>query len=300
MNENRKRRNTRTRDFGSSKREGHDSSSFYNSALYQNLDQVEDEKLARKLPVNEVPFDVIDQIICGDSRRMNELPDNCVHLMVTSPPYNVGKQYDDNLSLEEYLELLHAVFAETYRVLVPGGRACINVANVGRRPYLPLHAYIVSIMLDLGFLMRGEIIWNKSASSGTSTAWGSWMSASNPTLRDVHEYILVFSKLTFGRKADGRSATISRDEFLELTKSIWEFQAESARKVGHPAPFPIQLPYNLIQLYTFADDVVLDPFCGSGTTCLAAKITGRRYVGYDIDPKYVELARMRVESDLGL
>jgi site-specific DNA-methyltransferase (adenine-specific) len=180
---------------------------------------------------------------------------------------------------------------------VPGGRVCINVANLGRKPYIPLHAFIVYDMLDLGFLMRGEIIWNKAASASASTAWGSWLSASNPTLRDVHEYILVFSKGTFKRqRPDGREATIYKDEFLEYTKSVWSFPAESARKIGHPAPFPVELPRRLIQLYTFEGEVVLDPFMGSGQTALAALKCNRHYSGYEIDPQYVELAEGRIRS----
>src|SRR5690606_1367297 len=238
--------------------------------------------------------------LVGDSRSMHQLPDRCVHLMVTSPPYNVGKDYDEDLTLDEYRQLLRDVFRETWRVLVPGGRACINVANLGRKPYIPLHSYIIEDMLSLGFLMRGEIIWNKAASSGGSTAWGSWMCAANPTLRDVHAYLLAFSKPPLGRKRpEGRENTITRDEFLEYTKSVWEFPSESARKVGHPAPFPVELPRRLIQLYTFSGEVVLDPFCGSGSTCVAALETGRLYVGYDINPDYVELAQARLAGITG-
>jgi len=124
--------------------------------------------------------------------------------------------------------------------------------------------------------MRGEIIWNKSSSASPSTAWGSWLSPANPTLRDVHEYILVFSKQTFSRKnVNKRKSTISKEEFLELTKSIWTFPAEPARKIGHPAPFPAELPYRLIQLYTYENEVVLDPFVGSGQTSIAALKTSR-------------------------
>lgn len=228
---------------------------------------------------------------------MGELPDNSVHLMVTSPPYNVGKTYDENLSLKEYLALLKRVWAETYRVLVPGGRACINLANLGRKPYIPLHAFYITDLLDLGFLMRGEIIWDKAASASNSTAWGSWQSASNPTLRDVHEYILVFSKGNFRRDRVGsREDTISRDEFLEFTKSVWQFGTESAKKVGHPAPFPVELPYRLIQLYTFSEEVVLDPFMGSGQTALAALKCGRHFVGYEVNQEYRELALRRIEQ----
>ena len=171
----------------------------------------------------------------------------------------------------------------------------MNVANVGRKPYIPLHAFIIEDMLKLGFRMRGEVIWNKASGTGASTAWGSWKSASNPTLRDIHEYILIFSKASFRRISD-RESSISRDEFLETTKSVWTFSAESARKIGHPAPFPMELPYRLIQLLTFEDDVVLDPFMGSGQTALAAVKSGRRYVGYEIDEDYRKLAEGRIEA----
>ncbi|KKP32492.1 MAG: M4C-methyltransferase [Candidatus Roizmanbacteria bacterium GW2011_GWA2_32_13] len=230
---------------------------------------------------------------------MTELPDNSVHLMVTSPPYNVGKDYDKNLSMNEYRELLTKVFKETYRVLVPGGRACVNIANLGRKPYLPIHSYVIEDMQKIGYLMRGEVIWNKASSASQSFAWGSWLSATNPTLRDIHEYILIFSKDGFGRKKpERRQPTITKEEFMEYTKSIWTFSAERASRIGHPAPFPIELPYRLIQLYTFEDEVVLDPFVGSGTTCLATLKTKRRYVGYDNDKKYCELAERRIEEYL--
>jgi site-specific DNA-methyltransferase (adenine-specific) len=227
---------------------------------------------------------------------MNELPDSSIHLVVTSPPYNVGKTYDRDLTLGEYTQLLKNVFAETFRVLTSGGRACINVANLGRKPYVPLHSYLISTMLELGFLMRGEIIWNKGSSAGSSTAWGSWHSAVNPSLRDVHEYILVFSKGSYSRIADGRQNTISQIEFLSYTKSIWEFPAESAIRIGHPAPFPVELPYRCIQLYSFKQDVVLDPFCGSGSTCVAAVKTGRHFVGYDNNQLFVEIALKRIRE----
>jgi len=218
--------------------------------------------------------------------------------MVTSPPYNVSKEYDKDLTMEEYAELLRDVFTETYRVLIPGSRVCINSANVGRKPYIPYHSLIINIMLEIGFLMRGEIIWDKDASAGKSTAWGSWKSVSNPILRDVHEYILVFSKDKFKRIRKGKENTITRDEFLEFTKSIWRFPPESARKVGHPAPFPVELPYRCIQLFTFKEEVVLDPFCGVGSTCVAAIKANRHFVGLDNYPEYVEKANKRIEQQL--
>jgi DNA modification methylase len=141
-------------------------------------------------------------------------------------------------------------------VPVPSGRACINIANLGRKPYLPLHAYVIEDMVSLGFLMRGEIIWNKASSASPSMAWGTWLSAANPVLRDIHEYILIFSKDTFTRKKNpGRTSTITGKEFMEFTKSIWDFPAVSARKIGHPSPFPTELPRRLIEFYSFKDFV---------------------------------------------
>jgi DNA modification methylase len=290
----RKRRQaTETSRFGSPGRASHDASVFYSSRMYEDR---RPEVTARFVEA-ELPAELVNTILLKSSRDMRDLPDGCIHLMVTSPPYNVQKEYDQNLTLEEYRTLLRDVFAETRRVLVTGGRACINIANLGRKPYLPLHAMVISEMLDLGFLMRGEIIWDKAASASASTAWGSWLSAANPVLRDVHEYILVFSKGSFRRPGEGRESTIARDEFLEWTKSVWTFPAVSARQIGHPAPFPEELPRRLIQLYTFKGDVVLDPFTGSGTTCLAARDLGRRYVGYEIHPEYYELAQERLRKE---
>jgi len=284
---------TTTSSFGSPGRTSHDSSVFYNSQLYRNWSKNE------SIPYLENPVNaqILDRIICHSAEDMSDLPDNSVHLMVTSPPYNVGKEYDQDLTLEQYMAFLGAVWREVKRTLVPGGRCCINIANLGRKPYIPLHSLIIQDMLELGFLMRGEIIWDKGASASASTAWGSWRSASNPTLRDVHEYILVFSNGAFRRQnPDDRQPSITRDDFLELTRSVWTFPAESARKVGHPAPFPVELPRRLIELYTFEGEIVLDPFMGSGQTALAATQTGRHFVGYEIDESYVALANQRIQA----
>jgi site-specific DNA-methyltransferase (adenine-specific) len=244
---------------------------------------------------NPFPAELENRILTASSEVMSLIPDHSVHLMVTSPPYNASKEYDADLSMGEYLELLEKVFTETQRVLVDGGRACINVANLGRRPYIPLSDLLSALMIEIGFRMRGEIIWHKGAGAGISMAWGSWRSATNPVLRDVHEYILVFSRGSFQRqKTEGQENTISRDEFMEWTKSVWSINPESARKVGHPAPFPVELPYRLMQLFTFKGDVVLDPFMGSGSTALAALKAGRRYIGYETNPEYVKLAEQRI------
>jgi len=291
-----RKKGTKTSSFGAKGREAHDSSLFYSRKLYSGLELPQPN--AEDLIEKEVPKEFLDQVLLCDAKEvLKKFPSNCIHLMVTSPPYNVGKEYDKNLTLSEYLEFLIQVIEEVYRVLVWGGRVCFNVANLGRKPYLPLHKHIIDIFEKTGFLMRGEIIWYKGdAVAGSSTAWGTWKSAVNPTLRDTHEYILVFSKGTFERKKEKRVDTISRDEFIEFTKSVWSFPPESAERVGHPAPFPEELPYRCIQLYTFKGDVVLDPFCGVGTTCIVAIKTGRHFVGIDINPEYVEKGRKRINN----
>ena len=288
-------RKSETSSFGTVSRRGHDASKFYGKRLYDGL-KIEEKK--NGYPSVNVPAELeLDVIHQADSRNMHHLPDDSIHLMITSPPYNVGKEYDDNLSLEEYKELIKGVLEETYRVLVEGGRACINIANVGRTPYIPLHSYLIEIAIACGFYMRGEIIWDKGASAGSSCAWGSWQSSSNPVLRDVHEYILVFCKGTFKRHPI-RQNSIGRDDFLECTKSVWRFPATSAKKAKHPAPFPVELPLRLINLYSFVGDIVLDPFMGSGTTAVAALETKRRYIGYEINSNYVAHARDELEKKL--
>ncbi|MDD9841456.1 MAG: DNA methyltransferase, partial [Alphaproteobacteria bacterium] len=236
-------RRSQTKSFGIPKRESHDSSAFYARKML-NGKRAPRAKNAQQQEWNEPPEQNI--IYCHDSRNMKHLPDKSVHLMITSPPYNVGKDYEADLTLEAYKVLLGDVMRETYRVLVEGGRACVNIANVGRTPYLPLHMHLIEIAQEIGFFMRGEIIWDKGASAGSSCAWGSWRSASNPVLRDVHEYILIFCKTSFARRPikqnNVKENSIGRDDFLENTKSIWRFPTTTAKKANHPAPFPLELP----------------------------------------------------------
>jgi len=295
-----RRRKTQTSSFGVPGRESHDSTPFYSRKLFRDL--LIPEPSAQDLAENPVPAEFLDKIVLGDARDvLRKLPDRCIHLMVTSPPYNVGKEYDEDLTLGEYLDFIEEVMREVYRVLVWGGRVCFNVANLGRRPYIPLHAYLIERFEKVGFLFRGEVIWDKGdAVSGASTAWGSWMSAANPIIRDQHEYIIILSKGGFKRDRRGREDTIKREEFLEFTRSVWRFPPESAQKVGHPAPFPEDLPYRCIQLYTFKGDVVLDPFAGSGTTCVAAVKSGRHCVGIEVNEEYVKMAESRLREALSI
>ncbi|MEA4908742.1 MAG: site-specific DNA-methyltransferase [Chloroflexi bacterium] len=290
---------TRTSRFGVSRRENHDASDFYRRNLYHSPSP--DESPAAS-PGPETPpgpspgADWMDRIYCQSSERM-PLPDNSVALAFTSPPYNVGKDYDDNLSLEEYLGLIRRVAAEVYRVLMPGGRYVINIANLGRKPYIPASAFYYQIHGEVGFLPMGEIIWQKGKGANGNCAWGSWMSARSPRLRDLHEYLLVFAKEHFQRPDPGRS-DISREEFMEATLSIWHIAPASARKYAHPAPFPLELAERVIKLYSYVGDVILDPFAGSGTACVAARASGRHYVGFDIVPDYCQLAEKRL-AELG-
>ena len=298
-------RGTATSNFGVSRRESHDASGFYGRFEPPVLD--DDDTVLAPEPVAE-PF------VCGDARNMDTLADGTVALVVTSPPYFAGKQYEEELERDgvpssylEYLDLLHDVFAECVRVLEPGGRIAVNVANLGRKPYRSLAADVIHILQDqLGLLLRGEVVWQKGAGASGSCAWGSFRSPSNPVLRDVTERVIVASKGRFQRaltveqrrqRGLPHEATIATEDFMALTLDVWQTPTESARRVGHPAPFPVELPEKLIELYTFADDLVLDPFMGSGSTLVAASRLGRRYVGYDLDPGYVELARARVEDE---
>ena len=287
---------TKTSSFGTKGRVAHDSSKFYNSKLYKEIKNNNSDII-----VNEFPNELLNTIIASSCENMKDIPNNSLHLMITSPPYNVSKEYDNDLSLKEYLNLLKNCFTETYRVLVDGGRACINIANIGRKPYIPLSDYVSKIMIEIGFNMRGEIIWNKSAGAGISTAWGSFQSASNPILRDVHEYILIFSKGNYKRERDKeerelRKDNITKEEFIEWTKSVWTMNTESAKRIGHPAPFPEELPNRLIKLFSFTNDIVIDPFMGSGTTAIAAIKNKRNFVGYEINEKYINLANNRIEN----
>ncbi len=299
----RPRKGTATSAFGSGRREGHDSSAFYDRFPSPGIS---DDERVEPAPGFDQP-----RAIRGDSRDMRHLPDNCVALVVTSPPYFVGKEYEQAVagrrvpeSYMDYLRLLREVFAECVRVLEPGGRMAVNVANLGRKPYRSLSGDVTGILQDdLGLLLRGEIIWTKARGASGSCAWGSWCSPANPVLRDVTERVVVASKGRFDRalsrsqrQAAGlpHRATISPDEFMDATLDVWEIRPASATQVGHPAPFPEELPARLIRLYTYEDDLVLDPFMGSGTTLVAAVSANRRGVGYDIDQAYVDLAEARL------
>ena len=222
---------------------------------------------------------------------MTEIEDATIALVVTSPPYNVGQEYEDNLSLKEYLYFLSDVFEKIRSKLIIGGRLCINIANTGRNPYVPLSSHITNILLQLGYVPEGEVIWVKPTAYGASnTSFGSWRLPSNPTLSDRHEYILIFRKDE--RKRDisqisedvKEASRLSKDDFLKFRSSIWELN--TARNKNHPCVFPISIPSRLISFYSFIGDSILDPFMGSGTTAVAAKLLNRDYVGFELQSHY--------------
>ncbi len=300
-----RRRPTATSSFGVSRRESHDSAGFYARFAPPVVSDEADVSDADR---------AVDEIFCGDSRAMDRVPDRSVALMVTSPPYFAGKEYEEALgqghvpgSYLDFLRMLEDVFAECTRKLEPGGRMAVNVANLGRRPYRSLSADVVTILQDrLRLLLRGEIIWQKARGSAGSCAWGSFQRPANPVLRDLTERVVVASKGRFDRALSPAErarrglpsvGSMSRDHFMALTTDVWELPAESATRVGHPAPFPVELPERLIHLYTYYGDLVLDPMMGGGATAVAAVRTGRHFVGYDTDPGYVERARERVRAE---
>lgn len=291
------KRRTQTRAYGTTKREGHDSSAFYNRSLYGELPRLSVEVGAELVPISvpaaERPV-WANRIYCQSAESMNQVPDGSVGLAFTSPPYNAGKEFDANLDLSTYLQLIERVGSEVYRALQQGGRYVVNVANLGRKPYIPLHAYFHAIHARLGFLPMGEIIWKKGQGMSNNCAWGSWRSARRPVLRDLHEYLLVFAKGEYARPDRGES-TLTGPEFMAATLSVWEIPPASARKVGHPAPFPMELAERVIRLFSYAGDVVLDPFVGSGSTCMAALRSGRDWVGYEIEPTYHALATRNLQ-----
>ncbi len=296
-----KRRGTATSAFGVGRREGHDASAFY--------ERFHAPELTTDQTVN--PPSELDVIVHGDARDMSRVASNSVALVVTSPPYFAGKAYETELGeghvpadYMAYLEMLRDVFAECARALQPGGRIAVNVANLGRRPFRSLAGDVTAILQDdLRLLLRGEIVWIKQRGAAGNCAWGSFQRPGNPVLRDLSERVVLASKGRFDRALDAKTrakrdlpsvSTMTRDEFMEATTDVWEIPAESATRIGHPAPFPVALPERLIHMHTYEGELVLDPFMGAGSTAVAALRTRRHYVGYDTDAAYIELANERI------
>ena len=249
----------------------------------------------------------MNKIICADVLDgLKQIPDNYASLMITSPPYSVGILYDnynDNMNYFEYLKWLKNVFLECKRTLRVGGRFAINMATITNRQedkdkeYIRiLGKYLGNMMEEIGMLPFAEIIWSKQDAAGKKTAWGSFTSSSCPIIRSTHEFIYVFSKEQFRLDGDSELSDMTPEEFNEYTFSTWSIQPETSRNIDHPVPFPIELVKRIIKLYSYRGDVVLDPFNGSGTTCLTAYLLGRQYIGIDNSKKYCDFAENRIRE----
>ena len=298
-----RRRPTATSSFGVGRRESHDASGFYG--------RFTEPSISSDTGIGD--HQERDAVWVGDAREMDrygKVADGSVALVVTSPPYFAGKEYEAAMGeghipadYNAYLQMLHGVFEQCLAKLEPGGRIAVNVANLGRRPYRSLSRDVIDILESLGYLLRGEIIWQKSHAAGGSCAWGTYQRPGNPVLRDITERIVVASKGRFDRALSPEDrldrslpseGSMTMDDFIDATTDLWDIPAESATRVGHPAPFPVELPRRLIELYTYRNDLVLDPFMGSGSTAVAALRTDRHYAGFDTDPAYVARADERI------
>jgi len=247
----------------------------------------------------------IHQGYCED--LIVQLPDDCIDLVVTSPPYNVDlgnnkynkrpyDMYQDNKDHKKFIENLAYTFGILKPKMVKGGRICINIGD-GKNGRVPTHSDIIQFMTkELKYLIKTSIIWNKSQIGGR-TSWGSFNSPSNPSFPTPFEYILIFCNETQNKEGCPKNVTVTKEEFIHNSLAMWRFAPENQmKKFGHPAMFPLRLPYRLIQQLSYKGDVVLDIFSGAGTTCLAAEMLGRKWIGFELSKDYVEKARKRLRQ----
>jgi len=255
-----------------------------------------------KIENNYFPREYENKIICGDSKGvLKNLPDNCVDLVFTSPPYNFGLEYDtteDGVNWEGYFNKLFGIFDECIRVLKYGGRVVINVQPLFS-DYIPSHHIISTFFMNKKLIWKGEIIWEKNNYNCKYTAWGSWKSPSNPYLKYTWEFLEIFCKGTMQKSGNKDDIDIAAEEFKKWVVAKWSIAPErNMKKFEHPAMFPEDLVYRVLKLFSFKNDVVLDPFNGVGTTTTVAKKLGRRYLGIDISDEYCKKAKQREENTL--
>jgi len=226
---------------------------------------------------------------------MKDIPDKSIHCIITSPPYNVGLDYDeykDNKPYEDYLHWMKEIFSESYRVLTDDGRMCVNIGDA-KNGSIPTHSDFIQIAKEIGFHILTIIIWNKNTTSNRC-AWGSFMSPSSPSFPRCFEYILVFCKSP--KLIHKGKITIEKKEFIDWSNGMWSFNCENLKKIGHPAAYPVELPKRCIRLFTYEDDVILDPFIGSGTTAIAAIMENRRFIGFEMSEDYYKIAEERINN----
>jgi len=245
----------------------------------------------------------VNKVILGDCIDvLKDIPNDSIHLIITSPPYNLNISYQnhsDELPYNDYLKWMSEVWKKCNDVLVQGGRLCINIGENKRQNIsYPTYSAFIQQCVDINMLYRGTIIWNKN-SAAKHTAWGSWNSSSNPHIVPRHEYIIIFSKGDYKLIGKKENCDLKPDEFMEYTRSVWSFGTESKTKIGHPAPFPLELPKRLIKFYSFKEQIILDPFAGSGTVGLAASLLERKYILIDNSKEYCLLAENRINNRNG-
>jgi DNA modification methylase len=249
---------------------------------------------------DKLPEQFLNKIIVGDSEFvLKQLPDNCIDLIFTSPPYNFGLDYEnhqDGVDWEKYFEKLFSIFKECIRVLKYGGRIIVNVQPLFS-DYVPIHHIISNFFMENKLIWKGEILWDKHNYNCKYTAWGSWKSPSNPYLKYTWEFLEIFCKGDLKHEGDDKMADITADEFKKWVYAKWDIQPEyNMKKYGHPAMFPEELVERVLKLFSFKGDIILDPFNGVGTTTAVAKRLSRNYLGIDISKEYCKKAEERLKN----
>jgi DNA modification methylase len=250
---------------------------------------------------NEIDKKHVDKIFCADSlEKLKKFPDNCIDLIFTSPPYNFGLdyegEYEDTSKWKDYLEKLFAIFDECVRVIKYGGRIVVNIQPLFS-DYIPSHHLLSNYFFKKGLIWKGEILWEKNNYNCKYTAWGSWMSPSNPYLKYTWEFLEVFCKGQLKKENEGKISDLSADDFKKWVVGKWSIAPEKKMKeYGHPAMFPEQLAERVIKLFSYQEDIILDPFNGVGTTTFVAKKLNRKYIGIDISNEYCEIAKKRMNK----
>lgn len=230
---------------------------------------------------------------------LKEINDKTVDCILTSPPYNFNMEYgeyEDNKKWNDYFEWLQTVWRECYRVLKKGGRLIVNIQPLFSS-YIPSHHIISKGLMDIGFKWKAEILWEKNNYNCKYCSWGSWKSPAAPYLKYTWEFIEVFCKEDYKHTGEKENIDISADEFKKFVVAKWSFAPErNMKKYNHPAMFPEELPYRCLKLFTYKNDIVLDPFMGAGTTGLVCKKLKRNFIGIEIDENYYNTAKNRIES----
>lgn len=237
----------------------------------------------------------------NDMLRIKSIENNSIDLIVTSPPYNLDIQYasyNDALSYKDYLKLCKKWFLKLYELAKDDGRFCLNIPlDKSKGGYQSVGADLTVLAKSVGWKYKTTIVWNEGNISKGS-AWGSWLSASAPHIIAPVELIVILYKNQWKKQSGSKITNIDREDFKQWTTGIWTFKGESRRKIGHPAPFPVELPYRCIELLSYEQDTILDPFMGSGSTLIAALRANRKGIGIDIEKKYCEIAKNRLLDEI--